>query len=54
MTTLFTIAKNDQDKNVQDAATAALAKLEQMPAAQAQQPATQVELKPQQQVAQAA
>ncbi len=54
LTTLFTIAKNDQDKNVQDAATAALAKLEQMPAAQAQQPATQVELKPQQQVAQAA
>ncbi len=30
LTTLFTIAKNDQDKNVQDAATAALAKLEQM------------------------
>ncbi len=54
LTTLFTIAKNDQDKNVQDAATAALAKLEQMPAAQAQQPTTQVELKPQQQVAQAA
>ena len=31
LTTLFTIAKNDQDKNVQEAATAALAKLEQMP-----------------------
>lgn len=30
LTTLFTIAKNDQDKNVQEAATAALAKLEQM------------------------
>lgn len=30
LTTLFTIAKNDQDKNVQDAANAALAKLEQV------------------------
>lgn len=30
LTTLFTIAKNDQDKNVQEAATAALAKLEQI------------------------
>lgn len=29
LTTLFTIAKNDQDKNVQDAANAALAKLAQ-------------------------
>ena len=34
LTTLFTIAKNDQDKNVQEAATAALAKLEQLPADQ--------------------
>ena len=34
LTTLFTIAKNDQDKNVQEAATAALAKLEQMPQAE--------------------
>lgn len=34
LTTLFTIAKNDQDKNVQEAATAALAKLEQVPAEQ--------------------
>ena len=32
LTTLFTIAKNDQDKNVQEAATAALAKLEQIQA----------------------
>ncbi len=31
LSTLFTIAKNDQDKNVQEAATAALEKLEQMP-----------------------
>lgn len=61
LTTLFTIAKNDQDKNVQEAATAALAKLEQMPADQAQaQPAQaeaekpQPELKPQTQTAQAA
>ena len=38
LTTLFTIAKNDQDKNVQDAATAALAKLDQLPA---EQPAQQ-------------
>ena len=38
LTTLFTIAKNDQDKNVQDAATAALAKLGQLPA---EQPAQQ-------------
>ncbi|MFR1673254.1 MAG: HEAT repeat domain-containing protein [Candidatus Gastranaerophilaceae bacterium] len=30
LATLFTIAKNDQDKNVQEAANAALAKLEQM------------------------
>ena len=30
LSTLFNIAKNDQDKNVQEAATAALAKLEQM------------------------
>lgn len=34
LSTLFSIAKNDQDKNVQEAATAALAKLEQL-----QQPA---------------
>lgn len=34
LTTLFTIAKNDQDKNVQEAATAALAKLDQLPAEQ--------------------
>ncbi len=61
LTTLFTIAKNDQDKNVQEAATAALTKLEQMPADQAQaQPAQaeaakpQPELKPQTQTAQAA
>lgn len=33
LTTLFSIAKNDQDKNVQDAANAALAKLEQVKAA---------------------
>ena len=32
LNTIFTIAKNDQDKNVQDAATAALAKLEQIKA----------------------
>ncbi len=41
LTTLFNIAKNDQDKNVQEAATAALAKLEQMPQAQEQKPAEQ-------------
>lgn len=56
LTTLFTIAKNDQDKNVQEAATAALAKLEQLPAAE--QPKTaakpQPELKPQEAPAQAA
>lgn len=52
LTTLFTIAKNDQDKNVQEAATAALAKLEQMPA---EQVAKKVEMEPQkQQPAQAA
>ena len=39
LTTLFTIAKNDQDKNVQDAAASALAKLEQIPAEQPAQPA---------------
>ena len=33
LSTLFTIAKNDQDKNVQEAANAALAKLEQVKAA---------------------
>lgn len=33
LSTLFTIAKNDQDKSVQEAATAALAKLEQVQAA---------------------
>ena len=33
LSTLFTIAKNDQDKTVQEAATAALAKLEQVQAA---------------------
>lgn len=32
LNTIFTIAKNDQDKNVQDAATAAIAKLEQIKA----------------------
>lgn len=56
LTTLFTIAKNDQDKNVQEAATAALAKLEQLPAVE--QPKTaakpQPELKPQEAPAQAA
>ena len=52
LTTLFTIAKNDQDKTVQEAATAALAKLEQMPA---EQVAKKVEMEPQkQQPAQAA
>ena len=57
LTTLFTIAKNDHDKNVQDAAQTALTKLEQMPAEQGSQNTTkpQYELKPQQQkVAQAA
>ena len=33
LSTLFTIAKNDQDKSVQEAANAALAKLEQVQAA---------------------
>lgn len=41
LTTLFTIAKNDQDKNVQDAATAALAKLDQLPAEQPSQQTAQ-------------
>ena len=50
LTTLFTIAKNDQDKNVQEAATAALAKLEQLPAAEQ----TQTAAKPQEAQAQAA
>ncbi len=45
LTTLFTIAKNDQDKNVQEAATAALAKLEQMPQ-QEQKPAEQPKQEP--------
>ena len=44
LTTLFTIAKNDQDKNVQEAATAALAKLEQMP--QEQKPVEQPKTEP--------
>lgn len=35
LTTLFSIAKNDQDKNVQETATTALAKLEQLQAEQA-------------------
>ena len=50
LTTLFTIAKNDQDKNVQEAAIAALAKLEQLPAAEQ----TQTAGKPQEAPAQAA
>lgn len=50
LTTLFSIAKNDQDKNVQEAATAALAKLEQLPAAEQ----TQTAAKPQEAPAQAA
>lgn len=56
LTTLFTIAKNDQDKNVQEAATAALAKLEQLPAAEQTQTVAkpQPELKPQEAPAQAA
>lgn len=56
LTTLFTIAKNDQDKNVQEAATAALAKLEQLPAAEQPKAAAkpQLELKPQEAPAQAA
>lgn len=56
LTTLFTIAKNDQDKNVQEAATAALAKLEQLPAAEQTQAVAnpQPELKPQEAPAQAA
>ena len=57
LTTLFTIAKNDQDKNVQEAAAAALAKLEQMPAeqpAQQQTTAQEVKLNPEQQQKQAA
>lgn len=62
LTTLFTIAQNDQDPNVKEAATAALSKLAQLPAEQPQvQPAQtdaaakpQYELKPQQQTAQAA
>lgn len=57
LTTLFTIAKNDQDKNVQDAAATALTKLEQMPAEQPaptaqpaqQQTAQEVKLNPEQQ-----
>lgn len=55
LNTLFTIAKNDQDKNVQDAAATALTKLEQLPAEQSKQTtAKEVELKPQQAPAQAA
>ncbi len=47
LTTLFTIAKNDQDKNVQDAAATALAKLDQLPAEQpAQQTAQEVKMNP--------
>ena len=51
---LFTVAKNDKDKNVQEAATAALTKLEQMP--QEAPKATEAKLEPKQekQVAQAA
>lgn len=63
LTTLFTIAKNDQDKNVQEAATAALAKLDQLPAeqpvqqtaqaakapeAEKQQPAQEAKINPEQ------
>ncbi len=51
LTTLFTIAKNDQDKNVQEAAAAALAKLEQMPT---EQTAKEIKLNPEQQQKQAA
>ena len=47
LTTLFTIAKNDQDKNVQEAATAALAKLDQMPVEQSnQQVAKEIKMNP--------
>ena len=49
LTTLFTIAKNDKDENVQKAATAALAKLEQMPAEQTT--AKEVKMEPQPQAA---
>ncbi len=42
LNTLFTIAKNDQDKNVQDAANAALAKLNQMQ----EEPAKTIEMTP--------
>ena len=42
---MFTIAKNDQDKSVQEAATAALAKLEQLPAEQTT--AKEVKMEPQ-------
>ena len=48
LTTLFTIAKNDQDKNVQEAATAALAKLEQLPAEQTTAKEVKMEPKAQQ------
>ena len=42
LNTIFTIAKNDQDKNVQEAATAALEKLNQMK----DQPAKTIEMTP--------
>src|SRR5574344_1071391 len=47
--TLFQIAKNDQDKNVQDAAKVALSKLDAMTgeAPKTETPATKVEMKPQ-------
>ncbi len=52
LNTIFTVAQKDQDKGVQEAATTALAKLNQMTAAPAEQPAQQtaqtVEMKPEQ------
>ena len=54
LTTLFTIAKNDQDKNVQEAATAALAKLEQLPADQTTTKEAKIEPKQQESASNAA
>lgn len=46
LNTLFSIAKNDQDKNVKDAATAALDKLNTIAAEQPAKEAKQVDMKP--------
>ena len=54
LTSLFTVAKNDKDKNVQEAANIALSKLEQMPQEEAPKQEIKLEPKLEKAVAQAA